>query len=235
MKYEKIGVICAMEKEAAGIREKMDGVREEQLGTLRFWIGKVGSRQVILALCGIGKVFAAMCAQTMILRFEPEAILNSGVAGSLTDELDILSLAVSEDLVQHDMDTSPLGDPVGLISGLGQVRLPAEETLWQTVLAEAKKRGIPALSGTIASGDQFIAKKEQKERIRQHFSPIACEMEGAAIAQVALANKVPCCVIRSISDSYSGKNEMDYSHFAQKAADRGAEFLLSLLANSEII
>jgi adenosylhomocysteine nucleosidase len=218
-----------MESEAKAILEQMRSVQEETKGFLHFFLGKIGNRDVILSVCGIGKVFAAMCAQTMILCYQPDCLINSGVAGSLSEDLDILDLAVSRDLVQHDMDTSPLGDPVGMISGLNRVFLPAEESLTEEILALADSMGMRAVGGTIASGDQFIATAEQKERIRREFHPLACEMEGAAVAQAAYCNGVPFCVIRSISDSYSGKNEMDYARFASLAAQRSASLLLALL------
>ena len=229
MKYKKVGIICAMETEAKNLLCAFEEKKEEKIGNLTFFTGKIGEKEVVLAVCGIGKVFAAMCAQTMILRFSPDCIINSGVAGSLSDRLDILDVAVAEDLVQHDMDTSPLGDPVGLISGINIVSIPADKTLKEEILSCAKYLSIPAISGRVASGDQFIAKKEQKDKILKEFSPIACEMEGAAIGQVAFVNGVPFACIRAISDSFSGKNEMDYALFADRAASRGAELLLQVL------
>ncbi len=234
MKFERVGVICAMEMEADKIRRALTQVREERVGSLVFSVGKMGRREVILAVCGIGKVFAAMCAQTMILKFSPDCIVNSGVAGSLSEKLLILDVAVSDSLVQHDVDTSPLGDPVGYLSGLDTVRLPASALLRDALLRHAHSLQIRAVPGCIATGDQFIATAEQKKRIREAFSPIACEMEGGAIAQVAAANHVPFCAVRAISDSFSGKNEMDYAQFAPKAASRGAA-LLVLFLKEEIL
>lgn len=229
MKYKKIGVICAMEKEAEGILSAMEGKISRTAGGITFHQGSIGEKEVVLAVCGIGKVFAAMCAESMILTFSPDCIITSGVAGSLTESLDILSLAVSSELVQHDMDTSPLGDPVGLISGINKVYLPADKTLIEDVLCLAKEENIPALAGVIASGDRFIAKNEDKMRLKELFSPIACEMEGAAIAQACFVNEIPFCVIRTISDSFTGDNAMDYAEFSHRAAHRGAEFLVKLL------
>lgn len=229
MKYNRIGVICAMESEAKIILAALTEKTEEKVGSILFSRGKIGGKEVILAVCGIGKVFAAMCAEAMILRFSPDCIINSGVAGSLSAELEILDLAISENLVQHDMDTSPLGDPVGLVSGINRIYFPADEHLKHKFSEKAKSLGYSALCGTIASGDQFVAKKEQKEKILSDFGAIACEMEGAAIAQVAFVNKVPFVVLRAISDSYSGQNEMDYALFAEKAASRGAALLIEAI------
>ena len=229
MKYKKIGVICAMESEAKKILEALSEKSEEKVGSILFSRGKIGEKEVIVAVCGIGKVFAAMCAEAMILHFAPDCIINSGVAGSLSAELDILDFAVSENLVQHDMDTSPLGDPVGLISGINQIYFPADEALKKEVLEKASRLSYRAIAGTIASGDQFIAKKEQKEKIISDFGAIACEMEGAAIAQVAFVNKIPFVVIRTVSDSFAGKNEMDYALFAPKAASLGAALLIEVI------
>lgn len=229
MKYNKIGIICAMASEAEQLLCAMTNTETKTVGSMEFHLGKIGEKDVILCVCGIGKVFAAMCAQTMILNFDPDCIINSGVAGSLTDRLEILDIAVAEDLVQHDMDTSPLGDPVGLISGIDRVDLPADEALATDICNAAKDLGIATRKGRIASGDQFIATSAQKERIKAQFDPIACEMEGAAIAQVAFVNGVPFACIRAISDSYSGKNEMDYANFAVAAAKRGASLLIRVL------
>ena len=229
MKYNVIGVICALEKEASAIRAALTDATEEQHGGLRFTVGRYGEKTVVLSVCGVGKVFAALCAQTMLLCYQPRCLINSGVAGSLSEELEILDVAVSQNLVQHDMDTSPLGDPVGLISGLNLVYLPADEELIRAAQEAAARLGIRTKTGTVASGDQFIAKSEQKERIRSLFSAIACEMEGAAAAQVAALQQVPFVALRAISDSYTGQNEMDYPRFAVAAAERGAALLLEML------
>ena len=231
MKYNKIGIICAMKTEAEKLLSAMTDTKTKTVGSMEFHLGKIGKKNVILCVCGIGKVFAAMCAQTMILTFSPDCIINSGVAGSLTDRLEILDVAVAADLVQHDMDTSPLGDPVGLISGINRVELPADKELAECICTAAAELDMTTLRGRIASGDQFIATSAQKEHIKAQFDPIACEMEGAAIAQVAFANGIPFACIRAISDSYSGKNEMDYARFATEAADRGASLLIKVLEN----
>lgn len=220
-----IGIIAAMDVEMKSLRSYMEDTETEVISGIRFVRGTLEGKEVVTAVCGIGKVFAALCAQTMILHYQPQAIINTGVAGTLTDALTIGSIAVSSAVVQHDMDTSPLGDPIGLISGINKVELPADRLLTGQLSACAKVMGIKTATGVIASGDQFVASTERKAFIVEHFKAIACEMEGAAIGQVCYVNRVPFCVLRAISDSADGSSHMDYPTFVQMAAEQSVALL----------
>ena len=224
-----IGIIAAMNVEMDGLRAHMESPVSETVSGVTFVRGIIEGREVVTAVCGIGKVFAALCAQTMILRYAPEAVINTGVAGTLTDELSIGNLAVSSCVVQHDMDTSAIGDPVGLISGINMVEIPADKALTERLCAAAETVGVKTLTGCIASGDQFVASPGRKTFITDTFSAIACEMEGAAIGQVCYVNGVPFCVLRAISDSADGSSHMDYPVFAQMAAEQSVRLLLAFL------
>ena len=114
----RIGVIGAMQMEVDNLKAVMEDVTTETYSGVEFVSGKYASKDVVVAKCGIGKVFAAICAEAMILKFDVDKIINIGVAGSLTKDLGVLDVAVANNVVQHDMDTSPLGDPVGLLSGI---------------------------------------------------------------------------------------------------------------------
>ncbi|MBQ3222672.1 MAG: 5'-methylthioadenosine/adenosylhomocysteine nucleosidase [Clostridia bacterium] len=220
-----IGIIAAMNVEMDSLRSHMENTETEVISGIRFVRGYLEGKEVVTAVCGIGKVFAALCAQTMILHYEPKAIINTGVAGTLTDELNIGSIAVSTAVVQHDMDTSPLGDPKGLISGINKIEIPADRMLTSKIFACAKVMGINIVSGVIASGDQFVASSERKAFITSQFGAIACEMEGAAIGQVCHVNKVPFCVLRAISDSADGSSHMDYPQFVKLAAEQSVNLM----------
>ena len=220
-----IGIIAAMDVEMKSLRSYMENTETEVISGIRFVRGTLEGKDVVTAVCGIGKVFAALCAQTMILHYQPNCIINTGVAGTLTDALTIGSIAVSSAVVQHDMDTSPLGDPVGLISGINKVELPADRLLTGQLSACAKVMGIRTATGVIASGDQFVASAERKAFIVEHFKAIACEMEGAAVGQVCYVNKVPFCVLRAISDSADGSSHMDYPTFVQMAAEQSVALM----------
>ena len=224
-----IGIIAAMNVEMESLRSHMENTETEVISGIRFVRGTLEGKEVVTAVCGIGKVFAALCAQTMILHYTPDRIINTGVAGTLTDKLDIGSIAVSSAVVQHDMDTSPLGDPVGLISGINKIELPADRLMSGQLSACAKIMGIKTETGVIASGDQFVASAERKAFIVDRFKAIACEMEGAAIGQVCYVNKVPFCVLRAISDSADGSSHMDYPTFVKMAAEQSVALMRRFL------
>lgn len=225
------GIIGAMAVETNAIKELITDKETETFGGVEFVKGKLCGKDVVVAQCGIGKVFAAICAQTMILKYSPDRIINTGVAGTLSEKVGLLDIAISSAVVEHDMDTSPLGDPVGLISGINIVEIPASKELCAEICKAAKKIGANCLSGVIASGDQFIADGEKKNYIRDTFSAIACEMEGAAIGHTCYVNGVDFAVIRCISDNADDHaGSMDYPTLCQKAAEQSQKLLLELLS-----
>lgn len=225
-----IGIIAAMELEAEGILSKMENVSKRTVSGITFSAGKLNGVPCVTAVCGIGKVFAALCSQTMILEYRPRLILNTGVAGTLTEALSVGDIAIADRLVQHDMDTSAIGDPVGMISGIGKIYLPCEEAVAKRLSLAAAGEGIRCLRGTVASGDVFLADAERKKSIAGHFGAIACEMEGAAIGQVCYVNGVPCGVLRAISDGGDGEAALDYPTFAGMAAARTVKVLEAFFA-----
>lgn len=224
-----IGIIGAMDMEINGLRAAMQSVREEQVGSLTFYCGALGREEIVLVKSGVGKVFAALCAQTMILQYHPQYIINTGVAGALHPDLHIAAIVVGSAAVQHDMDTSALGDPVGLISGMNLIEIPTDQALSEQLSAVAQSLGIQTAAGVIASGDQFIGATEEKQRIAEQFHAIACEMEGGAIAQVCRANDVPFALLRAISDGAGGDGATDYTAFAKLAADQSIRLLSAFL------
>ncbi|MBO5658024.1 MAG: 5'-methylthioadenosine/adenosylhomocysteine nucleosidase [Duodenibacillus sp.] len=228
-----IGIIGAMRIEVDALKAKLANPVTETISGIDFHQGQLNGVDVVVAVSGIGKVFAAICAQTMILRFGVDKIINSGVAGTLSDKLHIGDVAISTALVQHDMDTSCIGDPHGLLSGINIVKLPADEDIYRGVESVAKELGMNCLLGTIATGDQFIANAERKQWIKDTFDGIAVEMESGSIAHVCYVNRIPFAAIRVISDEASGEASMDYMEFVKLAADRSmaiTEKLLPLIA-----
>ncbi len=224
-----IGIIGAMDIEVNNLKALIENKQTKTISGIEFVWGYIYNKEVVVAKCGIGKVFAAICAQTMILNFNPEYIINTGVAGTLTTELSVGDIAISDNVVQHDMDTSPLGDPVGLVSGINVINFNANKPLIKSVEAVLKENNFNFKTGIIASGDQFIATKTQKESIVKNFNAIACEMEGASIGHTAYVNNVPFIVIRAISDSADDSSTLDYPTFLKMAAENSTKITLNLI------
>lgn len=224
-----IGIIGAMEPEVEALVCALEDKKSITVSGISFHSGRIGEKRVVVAKCGIGKVFAAICAQTMILNFSPSLIVNTGVGGALAHGITTGDIIIASDLCQHDMDTSAIGDPKGLVSGINMIFFEADKRAGEILLSTAKQLGLNARLGRIASGDKFIASAEDKERIISDFSADGCEMEGCAIAQTAFVNGTPFAVVRAISDSADGEATMDYPTFLPLAAKNSAALTLALI------
>ena len=227
-----IGIIGAMDIEVNGIVSSMSQTKEETISGIKFYSGNLFGKNVVVAKCGIGKVFAAICAQTMILKFNPSVIINSGVAGSLIADLGVLNVAIANNVVQHDMDTSPLGDPKGLISGINVVYIDANPNVVNALVKSADLASCKSLCGTIATGDKFMSIPSEKIALNGEFGAIACEMEGGAIGHACYINNVPFGILRAISDGDGA--EMDYATFAEKAANQSIEIVKNFVKIYEV-
>lgn len=225
-----IGIIGAMEVEVALLKAKMENPVTERVSGIDFVRGTLMGQDVVLAQCGVGKVFAAVCAQTMIVKFGATMLVNSGVSGTLTKDLHIGDVVVASACVQHDMDTSPLGDPVGMISGINRVQLPADPALIAEFDTVCRAQGVKHLVGIIATGDQFIASDAKRRWIVETFGAVTGEMESGAVAQVAYINQCPYAILRVISDEADGAATVDFPTFVRAAAKTSSEIVLAWLA-----
>ncbi len=224
-----LGIIAAMQKEADMIVAAMEDAVEETAGGVNFVRGMLNGCPAVCSVCGVGKVFAAMATEAMIISYSPSLIVNTGVGGTLTDRLSIGDVAISDAVCQHDMDTTPLGDELGLISGINRVYFDADADAVREIEAIAAELGIKTARGTIASGDRFVASVEEKRRITNAFSNcVSCEMEGGAVGHVCFAAGVPFVIIRAISDDADGGACEDYPSFAAEAARRSAAIVIEL-------
>ncbi len=223
-----LGIIAAMQKEMDNIASHMTSPVKETVGGVEFIKGKVNGTDVVCSVCGIGKVFAAMCAEAMIIRYSPSLIINTGVGGTLTKKLGIGDVAISDKVCQHDMDTTALGDEPGLISGINKVYFEADTEFAGLISSIAEEMNINTCTGTIASGDRFVASAAEKERITSVFGAISCEMEGAAVGHVCYVNNTPFVIIRAISDDADGGACDNYMEFAAESAAKSASIVCAL-------
>ena len=214
-----IGIIGAMEVEVASLKERMQDVEITRKASMEFYQGTLNGKEVVVVRSGIGKVNAAVCTQILVDDFQVEAVINTGVAGSLRAEFNIGDFVVSSDALQHDMDASGFGFEPAEIPLMGKKTFEADASL-RSLIAETCREVNPEIGvfeGRVVSGDQFISDGDVKDRLVRMFAPYCTEMEGAAIAQAAWLNQIPFVIIRAISDKADGSAHMDYSEFEAKA------------------
>ena len=225
----KLGIIGAMEVEVATLKEKMEGASVSVKAGMEFCEGKLEGVSAVVVQCGVGKVNAALCAQILCDCYGVTAIVNTGIAGSLCSELDIGDLVISRDAIHHDFDLRFWGRPVGQVPGFDVTAFPADGKLMELAFgaAESVNPGHNRI-GRVASGDQFICSREQKEMIIANTQAICAEMEGASIAHAAYRNGVPFVILRAISDKADDSAEMDYPTFEAIAAQRCAQVTMLL-------
>ena len=216
----KIGIIGAMDIEVDNLKKASEISNKISIADMEFNEGKLGGVDVVIVKCGMGKVNAAICAQILINSFGVTGVINTGVAGSLNNKLNIGDVVIAQDIVQHDYDISPLGFKKGEIPYTGLVFFKTDESLRKKAFEGAKNFApdIQVIEGRICTGDQFIATKEQKNKIISNFGGDCCEMEGGAIAQTCYLNHIPFVVIRAISDKADSSETPDFNEFEASAA-----------------
>lgn len=191
----KIGIIVAMRKELDLLLPLLSGSEESRMGGFEFHCGKMGKHDVMVMQCGIGKVNAAMGSLMLVNNFAPNFVINSGVAGGADLSVNVMDVVAGARVAYHDVWCGPESE-LGQVQGLPLYFEGASRLL--DLLPE--RDGIH--KGLICSGDQFIDKKEDVDRIKGNFpDALAVDMESGAIAQVCHLNKVPFLALRVISDS----------------------------------
>lgn len=199
----KIGLLYAMPVEIRGLLKNADAEPMEVISGVPFY---QVSENIIAACGGVGKVNIAMAAELLCFHFKVDLVINAGLAGGCAD-LPIGTIVLGSDCVQHDMDTSAIGDPVGLVSTVDRIEFPtADLATAQKVLTELD---IPFVTGRIATGDWFATRSARSEEMVERFAPTVCEMEACAIAQVCLRNNVKFMAIKSVSDRLTSEKQAD--------------------------
>lgn len=224
-----IGIIGAMDEEVAKLKDLMTEVSITTKASMDFYKGKLKGRDVTVVKSGIGKVNAGICAQLLVELFGVNAIINTGIAGSLNADINIGDLVFSTDALQHDMDAVAFGYEVGQIPRMDVKAFPADEKLLALAMECSKDMDMATFAGRVTTGDQFIASKEKKDWIVENFGGYCTEMEGGAIAQAAYLNKVPFLIIRAISDKADDSAHMDYSQFEAKAIEHSVILLTRMI------
>lgn len=226
-----LGIIGAMEIEVKELCEMMENPQAQTAAGMTFYEGKIKGKDVVVVRSGIGKVNAGICSQILADRYHVDGIINTGIAGSLRNEINIGDIVLSTTAVQHDMDATGFGYQPGEIPQMGIKEFPTDDGLRELAIQCCQKANpdIQIFTGRIASGDQFISSKEKKNWIHDTFDAYCTEMEGAAIAQAAYLNQIPCLIVRAISDKADDSADMDYNEFEAKAVKQSVRLMAAMI------
>lgn len=229
---KKIGIIGAMDEEVNILKNRMKDAAVKNVASMEFCEGTINGKNVVVVRCGIGKVNAAVCTQILVDLYQVDAVINTGVAGSLRNEIDIADIVLSTDTLQHDMDATGFGYEPGVIPRMDNSIFQADEKL-VNLAKEVCAEVIPEVgihTGRIVSGDQFISDSSKKQWLVDQFEGYCTEMEGASIAHTAYLNQIPFLIIRAISDKADHSAEMAYAEFEEIAIGHTVKLLEGLLA-----
>lgn len=228
VKKEKVAITAAMDCEMCYIAENMKKTKHEKFADTEILRGTLGKYNVILSKSGIGKVKAAIVTQFISDKYNPDYIINTGLAGGLEKGLKKGDIIIGDKLIQHDFDISVFGYAKGYI-GNGINSDKPTVFVSDKKLTEIFKKAVPdAKTGIIVSGDVFVSDKNKKRELQKEFNASAVDMESAAIVQCANLNNIPVIIIRMISDS-DEDDAQDYDKDEEKYAQKSAKFLVELL------
>lgn len=225
-----LGIIGAMEEEVAKVKAQMQDVTVMSKASREFYKGILNGLDVVVVQSGIGKVNAAICTQILIDSYSVDAIINTGIAGSLNAAIDIGDIVLSTDTLEHDMDAVAFGYPVGQIPRMDTLSFEADARLRGIAKQACEKVNpeIKVFEGRVVSGDQFVSDQDKKQWLVDNFAGYCTEMEGAAIAHTAYLNDIPYLVIRAISDKADDSASEDYPTFEAKAIEHSVRLILEI-------
>lgn len=223
----KIGILGAMEEEITPLLEFLGKYEQIKYANNSYYLAHYKNHELILAYSKIGKVNSTLSTAVLIEKFKAQSLLFTGVAGAFNPNLNIGDLLCATSLVQYDLDITAFGHPLGFVPG-NEIFIKTDEKLNQLAQKVAQELGKKLEFGIIATGDEFVCDEGKKAKIREIFNADACEMEGASVALVCDALKVPCFILRAISDKAGEKAEFDFDEFVVHSAKVSANFVLKM-------
>jgi adenosylhomocysteine nucleosidase len=237
MSRTPVAIVSAMREELRALLPALRRAGTVHLGGREFHHGELHGHPVVLVLSGIGKVAAATTAALLIHEFKARVLVLTGVAGGLRGEVKVGDVVVADQLLQHDMDASPLF-PRYEVPLTGRSHFDADAALVEALAAAARRClgraealiGVDHLrafgidgallhQGLIVSGDRFVASLAHSDELRTRLpQALAVEMEGAAMAQVCADFGARFAVMRTISDRADDSAHVDFQRFIVEVA-----------------
>lgn len=242
-----LAVVSAMPEEIAGVLAALCDVTIQEYGRRQFHSGRLFGTEVVVVFSRWGKVAAAATVTQLLSSYGVTRLIFGGVAGATRRGLAIGDIVVGSELIQHDMDASPLY-PRYEVPLLGKAKFSVDPVLREQLVGAAREflsqdihsqvsaperelfkiERPKVVEGLIASGDKFFASAADVEELQRRLPEVCCvEMEGAAVAQVCDEYAIPYAVVRTISDSADESSVHDFPRFSREIA---RHYLVGVLA-----
>ncbi len=227
-----IAIMGAMPEEIAPLLEKVGEYTLSEYAGNKYYQANYAGHDLVIAYSKIGKVFSTLTAATMLQKFGAQLLLFSGVAGAINPKLKIGNLIAATKLCQHDLDITAFGHPHGYVPE-GKQFIEADAGLISKAKEVAAEMKLELMEGTIATGDQFVADPERNKWIGETFGADALEMEGASVACVCDAMKIPFFILRAISDAADMDASFSFDEFLESSAIESANFIIKMVEHIE--
>ncbi|MFV0557328.1 MAG: 5'-methylthioadenosine/adenosylhomocysteine nucleosidase [Enterococcus sp.] len=231
----KIGIIGAMEQEIKILREKITNPTSWERAGALFISGTLGAHEVIVVRSGIGKVAASLTTSLLIQNYGVELVINTGSAGGIGPRLSVGDVVLAEQLAYFDVDVTGFGYQFGQLPAGMPLYFEASQSALQQMKTAAERTKQAVKTGLIVTGDSFIHQAEKVQTILAHFpNALACEMEGAAIAQTASAFEIPVLVVRAMSDTADHQATQSFDEFIEEAGQRSAQMVIEFVTHYQV-
>ncbi|MCW3107216.1 MAG: 5-methylthioadenosine/S-adenosylhomocysteine nucleosidase [Segetibacter sp.] len=236
-------IVGAFQLEVELLKNKIQDIKEQRIEGIPFYTGKLNGQPIVLTRSGIGKVNAALTTALLLEHFRPKQLLFTGIAGAMNPTLHPGDIVVGKLLAHHDygrrmpegMMRVPTKNPYYFADN--PIFFPSDSLLVvvsQTAAKDIQLQSIgdykpQIITGTIITGDIFLADTKLNQQLQKEYNSDAVEMEGAAVAQICYQEKVPFIIIRSLSDSADDSAALDFKKYGKVAAENSAMFILEIL------
>ncbi|CAG9623026.1 5'-methylthioadenosine/adenosylhomocysteine nucleosidase [Sutcliffiella rhizosphaerae] len=221
---KKIGIIGAMQIEIDLVLEKMVVFEESRIAGFPFYTGLLNEKEIVLTLCGVGKVNSAACTQILIDKFNINYIINTGIAGSLNEEVGISDIVISTDVTHHDVRKAQMKNLFPF-----QETFIASEELRNLAIKVCEFKNLKYHTGRIVSGECFVEDNMIKGNLVKDYSPACVEMEGSSVGHVSFINDIPFLILRCISDNADENASEAYTDFEEFAGNQSASVVFEMI------
>ena len=223
----KFGILCAMDEEIKELKAQLSNETTTTVGKVDFFSGQINGSDVVLVRSGIGKVEAGLTTALLITNFDVDVVINSGSAGGIGTGLTVGDVVIADETAYWDVDATAFDYVYGQLPQQ-PARFKASDKWADEIIKAADATGLAVKRGLIVTGDSFVASDETIKDIKTHCpEAVSCEMEGAAVGQVAHQFDVPYLVIRAMSDTGNGDAGVSFDEFIIEAGKRSANMLLN--------